>query len=179
MVLQRIGGVVGSANGPYVELFQDSVGGTVFLEQPPIGFLPGLLGGRLVEQRIDSEVSFELKMSPVIQRIAQGEGNGPRPGHELFVRRGAAGAKALGHAVRPHGAPFVVIPFQPDLKQIGESPVLCNFLGGKMAVVVKDRLLLGELVIQTPGGFVVEKKMLCDECHGCQRSHSGESLIFR
>ena len=176
MVLQRIGGVVGGANYPDVELFQDSVGGTVRLEQPTIGFLPRRLGGRLVQQRIDLEVSFELQMSPVIQRIAQGVGNRPRPGHELFVGRGATGAKALGLAIGPHRPPFVVIPFQPDLKQIGESPVFRNFFGGKMAVVVKDRLLLRILVIQTPGGFAVEKKMVSDEYHALKTPTVGSLL---
>src|SRR5947209_17324568 len=49
-----------------------------------------------------------------VERIAQRGGHGARPRQEFFVGRGVAGAIALGHAVRLHGAPFVVVAFEPD-----------------------------------------------------------------
>ena len=50
----------------------------------------------------------------MIEGIAQGVGNGFRPGSEFFEGRGIAGAKTLGHAIGAHDAPFVVIARETD-----------------------------------------------------------------
>jgi len=47
-----------------------------------------------------------------------------RPGLELLEGLGLTGAVALGHTVEAHGAPLVMVPFEPDLEEILELPVL-------------------------------------------------------
>ena len=83
----------------------------------------------------------------MIQGVAQYVRNGFGPREKLVIGIGIAGAIALGDTIRSHRSPLVVIAFQPDLVEIAELPVLRNVLGGKMAVVIKDRLLRRIFVI--------------------------------
>ena len=46
-----------------------------------------------------------------------------------------------------------MVALQPDLEQILEPPVLGHILRRQMAVIVEDRLVLGELVIEPPRGL--------------------------
>jgi hypothetical protein len=46
------------------------------------------------------------------------------PGLEFLEGLGLTGAIALGHPVEAHGAPLVMVTFQPDLEEILELPVL-------------------------------------------------------
>jgi hypothetical protein len=119
----------------------------------------------LVQQFVDSEIAFQFQVRPVIQRIAQRGRHGARPGEVFLVRKSVAGALAFRHPVGPHGAPFVVIAFQPDLEKILEAPVFRHILGRQMAMIIQNRLVLGELVIQPPRGLGVEQEIFVDKRH--------------
>jgi hypothetical protein len=64
-----------------------------------------------------------------------------------------------------HGSPFIVVPFEPDLEQIGEPPVFGNIFGWKMAMVIEDRLRLSVVVIESSRDVVGEQKIVVEEGH--------------
>jgi len=101
----------------------------------------------------------------VIKRVAQGMWHGARKGDKLFVRLSVAGDECFGLTVSAHGSPFVVIAFEPDLKQIGEAPVRSDIFGWQVIVVIEDRLVLGKVVVKPLGRFALKKKIVVDERH--------------
>ena len=56
-----------------------------------------------------------------------------------------------------------MVAFQPDLEQVFELPVFRDVLRRNVAVIIKDRFRLGELVIQPARRFVAEQKIVVDE----------------
>ena len=52
---------------------------------------------------------------------------------------------------------------QPHLREIVESPVFVNFLRGDVAVIIDKRERCGVIVVQAPGGFIFEKKVISHE----------------
>ena len=156
---QVVGGVVGGAEGPHVELRQDAVGAQIVRWRASSLARSQMRGAlRLVEQLVDAEIALQLQVGPVIQRIAQRIRNGARPGQEFFVRRRVAGAIALVDAVGAHGPPFVVVAFQPDLEQIAELPVVRHVLGRQVAMIVQNGFVLGEFMIEAPRVLVCSRK---------------------
>ena len=51
-----------------------------------VGAFPYFRRGILIEQIGDPEIALQFEMRPVIERIAQGIGNGSRPSEKFFVR---------------------------------------------------------------------------------------------
>src|SRR5205823_2747331 len=129
-----------------------------------IGILPDGRRGVRIQQFTNTEVALEFKVCPVEQRIAQGVRHGGCPGQKLFIRRGIARTKPLGDAIAAHGAPFVVVPFQPDVEQVIESPVFRNVFGGKMRVVVEDGLSFRVTMIEMPGRLALQQEIGVYEC---------------
>ena len=149
-----------------LNLLQNPVRAQLVGGQQRVGLFPDARRGVLIQQFVDAEVALQLQVRPVVQRIAQRVRHRARPGQELLVRRRVAGAVALRHAVGPHGAPLVVVAFQPDLEQIPKTPVLGDVPRREMAMVVEDRLALGILVIKPPGSLGAQEEILVDERHG-------------
>ena len=75
-------------------------------------------------------------MRPVIEGIPQSVWHGCRPRLKLGERFSIARAKLFRHAVGPHGAPLVMITFEPDLEQIPEASILGDVARREMIVVV-------------------------------------------
>ena len=65
------------------------------------GAIPHFSRVVFVKQFVNAEVALEFEM---------------RPGLEFFVRRGVAGAEALGNSIGAHCAPFVMIALEPNLE---------------------------------------------------------------
>src|SRR6266853_2076498 len=99
----------------------------------------------------------------MIERVAQRVRHRRRPCFELIQRCRVARAETLGHAVRTHRAPLVVIAFEPDLEEILELPVLRDVARREMAVVIENRLRLGELVIEPPRRVSAEQEVVVNE----------------
>jgi hypothetical protein len=102
----------------------------IFLSKPCVG-------GGLVQEFRDTEVAREFEMCPVVERIAERVRDGARPCDEFVVRRGAAGAVFFIHAVAAHRAPFVMVAFEPDFKEVTELAVGGDILGRDVAVVIE------------------------------------------
>ena len=166
MVAQVVGGVIGGANDLHVKLAKNAVGGQI-VGKSRIRALPDGRSRFLLQHFADYDIAMELEMRPVINRIAQRVRDGARPCQELFVRRRISGDVSFGYAVGAHGAPLVVIAFEPDLGKIGEAAVFGDVFRGKMAVVVEDRLRRGVIVIESPGDVGGEQKIFAEESgHG-------------
>ena len=116
------------------------------------GLFPDRRCGLFIEQGVDAEVAFQLEMCPVVERIAQRLRNGGRPGEEFFAGRCVAGDQAFSDAVAAHGTPFVVITFQPDFVDVFKLPVLRDVLWRQMIVVIQNRFVFGECVIEAARG---------------------------
>ncbi len=160
MVLQRIGGIVCRAERPYVELAEDAVGGEGVILEPLTRAFPDARGCRRIEKLRDVEVSLQLEVRPVIQRVPQALRDGLRPGEKFVVGWGVTGAVPFVQAVRTHRPPLVVVPFQPDLEQIREPPVPGNVARREVAVVVQDRLCGRMPAVQVAGRLRVQQEVI-------------------
>ena len=96
-------------------------------------------------------------MAPMVQRIADGLFQRLRPFLKLFPVAGIPSNVALIHAVGAHLAPLIMVPSQPNLRNIVKLPVLINFLRTDMAVIINNRHICRHIMIQ----------MLC--CLRCQK----------
>ena len=115
------------------------------------------------QYRVDAENAAQLHVSPVIQRVAHGVGDGRRPLLEFLVIAPVACDILLADAVTTHGPPLVVVATEPYLSQIVELIVLGYHLGIEMTVIVYDGLMLRRGVIQFSGGVVRQHEVLVYE----------------
>ena len=114
---------------------------------------------------VDPEIARQLEVGPVVERVAQAARDGCRPGQELLVGVGVAGAEALVDPVGAHRPPLVVVALEPDLEQVREPAVLGDVLRRQVAVVIEDRLVRGVGFVEPARGCVVQKELRVDERH--------------
>ena len=79
---------------------------------------------------------------------------------ELFIVRCAAGDVIFFNTVGAHNAPLVVVAAQPQLGDVGETPILPNILGIDVAVIVADGHFCCVVMIQPLGGLVGQQEVL-------------------
>ena len=109
----------------------------------------------------------------MIERVAKRGRDSSRESQEFFVIAGVAGNEVFWHPVGTHRSPFVMVPVtalgQPDPGQVFEASVTGDIARRKMAMVIENRLGLGELELQLFSGTVREQKILGQEgsVHGC------------
>ena len=83
VMIERVGRIVGGA-----EYFHAMKSQNIMHSQPGelgIRLLPDGGGGRFIQRDVHVEMTGQLKMRPVIERIAQGVGNRPSPGLEFLL----------------------------------------------------------------------------------------------
>ena len=169
MMLKIIGGIVGGAHNFHVKLLQNCVRGQLLRKQS-IGALPDSGGRGFIQKIRNAEISLQLEMGPMIERVAQRVGNGSCPSQKFFIGRSVPGDVVLRDAIGPQGAPFVMVSLQPDFPEIPKPTVSGNVLRRKMTVVVENRLRNGELMIKMARGIVREKKIFGEKAsHGQER----------
>src|SRR5262249_31930651 len=100
--------------------------------------------------------------------VANGVRHGRGPRLEFFKGFGAAGAKTLSDAVETHGAPFVMIAFEPDFREVAELAVLGGGAAGKGAGEEGEGRSLGVVLIKPARRARVEQKVIVDEFHSKQ-----------
>ena len=110
-------------------------------------------------------------MCPVVQRAADKLRHDLRPFLEFLVLRRITGNILLVHAAGTHGAPFVVICRQPELRQIFILLPLRDLTRRQMVVIVVDRLMLCVLMKQRPRYFIFQQKILVHKCPHIQPSN--------
>ena len=120
------------------------------------------------KQLVDTKISFEFQRTPVIHRIAQAFGHRRRKSLEFLPITGASGDAILRNAVGPHHAPFIMIPRQPELREIGPLLVFRQFARRQVVVEIEKRLRGGPPVVKLDRGRGIEQEIVMDEsaAHG-------------
>src|ERR1700751_4744305 len=107
MVLQIIRWIIGGTDHRNLELFDDSLGSEIL--KALVGLFPNPGSRSLVEKLGDIEIALQLKVGPMIERVADSGRNGLGIREEFVVIAGVTGDTAFGHSMGPHCSPFVVI----------------------------------------------------------------------
>lgn len=137
----------------------------IFFGEGGIAAVPDRLGGVGRKQFLDAEVAAQFHVHPVVHGIAQGLRHGLGPGLEFLAWGRIASNEALGDAVGAEEPPFVVIAAEPEFGDILPAMVVGNFCWREVAVVVVDRCILGDLMVEAAGGVAVEKKVVVQVVH--------------
>src|SRR4029077_13175900 len=111
------------------------------------------------EQFGDVEISLQLQMRPMVERVTQRIRDGSRPGKIFLMRSGIAGAISLRNAVGAHRPPFVVVSLKPYFEEVGKSPILGNVLGKKMTVIVEDGLRSSKPMVEAPRRLIRKEEV--------------------
>jgi hypothetical protein len=128
--------------------------------------LPDFGSGTFIEKFINAEIALQFEMSPMVERIAEAVRNSGSPSEKFVVKGSVTGAEGFGDTVGPHGAPLVVIAFEPDLEEVAELAIGGDVRGGKMRMEIEDGERSGKFVIEVAGGGSVEEEVVVDEGHG-------------
>ena len=107
----------------------------------------------------------------MVQRAADKLRHDLRPFLEFLVLRRITGNILLVHAAGTHGAPFVVICRQPELRQIFVLLPLGNLARRQMVVIVVNRLVLCVLAKERFGHFIFQQKVFVHKCSHRQPSN--------
>jgi len=130
-----------------------STGAELWAGQLLICFIPNLHGSVFAEELVDAKVTLQLKMCPVVERIAKGLGDGASPCEVFIIGICIAGAEVFGKTGCAHGPPFVMIALKPDFIKIIKSPVRGYILRREMTMVINYGLVLGVLMVEVTCTF--------------------------
>ena len=144
----RIGRIIRRTKSLHVEALEHSPGRERRVGQLLVRLVPNVLRRIWAKQCIDPEATLQFEVRPMVERIAQGMRNGRGPCQVLFLGIAVSGNQFFGCAICPHRPPFVMIAFQPNLRQVGKPTVLGNLIGGEVVVKVEDRLVLGVPMVE-------------------------------
>ena len=136
------------------------------LGEERVALLPDAGGGLRAEQAVDAEGHLQLKVCPVVERVAQALRHRRRPGQELVAIVGRTGDQALVDAVGAHRPPLVMVAGEPQLGEVGEAPVAGDVRRREVVVVVDDRLRRRVAVVELPRAGAVQQEVLGDERRG-------------
>ena len=168
-----VGRVVGGAGHFDAGLGQERPG--IHVREPLVRLVPQPRAGLLVDDGVDAEDALELEMAPMQHRIAGAERQDAAEREEPVAVVGIPGDQALGNAAGPHQAPLVVVPIvaaaQPQFGDVAELLARREVSGRQMRMVVDDRQLGGDLMVQLLRPAGVEQEVFGDE-------HPGISLML-
>ncbi|CDC64237.1 unknown [Clostridium sp. CAG:448] len=121
--------------------------------------LPDRIAVFRAQNQIAVKILPQFHVTPVVERVPRQKRHHPAVRTEFFVIRPLPGDIFLIHTAIAHGAPFVVVPIQPDLGDIGIALVLRNLTRGKVTVIIDDRQALGTVVVQPLRRFRIQQKI--------------------
>ena len=162
--VQIVARVVGGAHRLDVEAAHQAARGGV--PQHLAALVVDLVGIVRSERLMDAEHALELKMAPVVQRVADQARQDGGECAEFLTRVGIAGDEFLRDAVPAHLAPFVVVAAEPYFGDVVEPAVLGDLLRVDVAVVVDDGQLRRNIVVEMAGGRSRQQKICIHKrCH--------------
>src|SRR5689334_10720993 len=106
-----------------MELADNAVRAQSIRREQRIGTIPNAFRAALIQQFLNSEVTLQLEVGPVIERVAERLRHSLRPRKKFLPGLGVPGTVTFGDSVGPHRTPFVVIAIQPDLEEVAELAV--------------------------------------------------------
>src|SRR5690606_15315386 len=80
-----------------------------------------------------------------------------------FAVRSITGTIAFVNPVATHGSPFVMVTVEPNLCKIFKDLVLRNFIGWKVAMIINDRHLFSELMVEHLRRIGLQQKIFVHE----------------
>ena len=114
--------------------------------------VPYFLGGIAVQIALVAEVLTKLEVRPVVERVTDELRKGLCPHLELLAVRLVTGDVLLRYAVDTHLSPLVVVTdwwlSEPYLVDVIVALIGCDILRIDMTVVIENRCLLCDLVIE-------------------------------
>ena len=134
-------------------------------------FLPDSRRSLRRQRCVYLKIPLQFQMRPMVQRAADKLRHDLRPLLEFFVLRRVAGDVSLVHAAGTHGAPFVVICRQPELRQIFVLLPLRDLARRQVVVIVVNRLVFRILMKQRPRRFIFQQEILVHKCSHIQPSN--------
>ena len=165
---QRIYRIVGGAYECDAGAFDQLACAHIRLCQLFIAEVPYFFRGVCAEMSGVAEISLQLQMGPVIQRIADQLFQRLRPFLKFLARRSVAGDVIFLYAVGAHLTPLIMVAAKPHLSDVFEMLVLRDLLRIEVAVVVEDRHNLSVVVIQFLCGFCGKQKILVHKWFHCK-----------
>ena len=141
MPLQIIYRVICSTQQGHIGLLNQISGAHRWLLQLFVTEIPHFFCCLTVQYTIISEVSLQLQMAPVKQRISNGLFQCFSPFLKFFPIRRISCNIAFFNTIGTHLTPFVMVSPQPDLSNIFKLSVLCDFLWVNVAMIVQNRNL--------------------------------------
>ena len=163
VILQVVNRVVGGASRLNVHFPQHSPNAELVRFEHFRRAVPNLVGRFGIEQRVNAEVEFQLEVSPVVERVPQRVRNRLRPRVELLAVGGVARHKTFVDAVGTHCPPFVVVAREPNLRNIVELPIFSNLLRNQMRMIIDNRLIFCEVVIEFLRCFRLQQEIISNE----------------
>ncbi len=156
-MFESVGRIVGGAHHGDTVAMENLVNRQV--SQLLVYLVPNAFGGCLVEQVGDAEIAAQFQVGPVIERVAEGVRHGAGKGEVLVMVARVAGTVFLGNAVGAHRTPLVMITGQPDLVQVVEGLVGSDLRRRQVGVVIEDRFVAGDVVVQGPRHIVAQQEI--------------------
>ena len=152
MPLEGVDRVIGGADELYVRLLDDVPYGHGWIVELLVAEVPYFLGGIAVQIALVAEVLTKLEVRPVVERVTDELRKGLCPHLELLAVRLISGDVLLRYAVDTHLSPLVVVTdwwlSEPYLVDVIVALIRCDVLRIDMTVVIENRCLLCDLVIE-------------------------------
>jgi len=175
--VQIIDGVIGGADEGNIGLLDQAAHGQLgIMLQLLVAQVPHFLCGVAVQHAFVAEEHMQLKVGPVVHRVADGHGQSLCKLLETLAVGLITGDVLLGHAVGTHHAPLVVVAevaavrvaaAQPHLSDVVEAAVLVDLAGRDVAVIVADGHISSIVVVQMLRSGRLEHEVLVHKCfHG-------------
>ena len=175
--VQVVDGVIGGADEGNIALLDQAAHSQLgIVLQLVVAQVPHFLSGVAVQHAVVAKEHMQLKVGPVVHRVADGHGQSLCKLLEALAVGLITGDVLLGHTVGTHHAPLVVVAevaairvaaAQPHLSDVVKAAVLVDLTGRNVAVVVADRHTSGVVVVQMLRSGRLEHEVLIHKCfHG-------------
>ena len=101
----------------------------------------------------------------MVERVADGAFQRSGIGEEFLKVVGIAGDVSFIDAGQTHQTPFIMVSAEPCFRDGLIVAVLCDFRRIQMAVVVNDREMFGDVMVEVLRGFALQEKVFVHEFH--------------
>ena len=167
MVFERIDGIVRGAEQSDVGLLDDLAYAHAVFGELFICEIPNLLAGLGRKNAFVTEVTLQLQMRPMVERVADERRKRTCERFKLFIIVGISRDHALGKSAGAHGAPFVVIGTEPDLRDISILFIFGNFFRIYVTMVVNDGHFRCIMMIQDFCSLRIKQKIFVHKRFHC------------
>lgn len=164
VVLEGIGRVVGGADDLNVRALDEFLSAERGGGKKGVALLPDHRCSLLGQGFVDIKISFELEVSPMVERIADKLRHSLGELEELCVIVTVTGNKFLVYAIGAHLTPLIVIAAKEEIECVLELIVLGDLLRREVAMVIDDGKILYHGV-KLLCRLIFEHKVIVNKAH--------------